>query len=93
MYFSMDIFVNGVSFFSNSTLAWEFILWGTCMVVPNRGFRWEGAHAFCLRFFGASAPQYDTPVISNESERSHAIRSFGRDSSLHYVSFRMTKGF
>ena len=50
----------------------------------------EGAHAFCLRFFGASAPQYDTPVISNESERSHAIRSFGRDSSLHYVSFRMT---
>lgn len=26
MYFSMDIFVNGVSFFSNSTLAWEFIL-------------------------------------------------------------------
>ena len=54
---------------------------------------WEGAHAFCLRFFGASAPQYDTPVISNESERSHAIRSFGRDSLLHYVSFRMTKGF
>ena len=42
MYFSMDIFVNGVSFFSNSTLAWVFILWGTCMVVPNRGFRSSG---------------------------------------------------
>lgn len=42
MYFSMDTFVNGVSFFSNSTFAREFILWGTCMVVPNRGFRSSG---------------------------------------------------
>ena len=54
---------------------------------------WEGAHAFCLKFFGASAPRNDELVISNESERSHAIRSFGRDSSFYYVSFRMTKGF
>ena len=66
MYFSMDIFVNGVSFFSNSTLAWEFILWGTCMVVPNRGFRPSGKE---LTLFVCSR-QNDIRVIPNGYEES-----------------------